>query len=380
MTPGVEAARMRGILLGLLLVAATSACDKETKPLPPPGNRSPEILEVLIRPDRVLADQDAYVSCRARDRDGDFLKFTWSASGGSFPSGNSRSTVRWRTPVSRIPYTVTCVVTDFIDTVHASLEVPIDRVAPPDTLSFINGSNVIELSWLEAADAGVENWRGYEVYAADRSMAELPEDSLLRYRITFEPIDRLNHRVTSVPLGARRYYTIRSRRDYAGFVERSATGPEIETAPRLDGFGRVPVYEIRSRRGAKGIHLPDGSVVPADAADVAGLDLYLGTSDAQDSGGMLMLKSPDRLAYRDPAWAGRVTGFFDLGNDWHLPAPPNDAVIVREIPVTKDDVIGVLTAEGHFGKIRILELAGSSPERRIEFQWAWQPIPGYPRF
>lgn len=371
---------MRRFLSGLLLVAATAACDKETKPLPPPANRSPEITSIEVRPGRVLADQDAFVTCRARDRDADFLKFTWSATAGSFPSGNSRSTVRWRTPIPRFPVTVTCVVTDFIDTVQASLVIPIDRVVGPDTLRFINGSNVIELSWPESRDAGDENWRGYEVFAAERSMDGLPEDSLLLYRVTFDPIERLSHRITSVALGVERYYAIRSRRDYGGFVERSASGPEIATAPRLDGFGGAPLYEIRSRRGAKGIHLPDGSVAPVDDAAVTRVDLYLGTSDPQDNGGALTLKSPDRLSYRDPAWAGRVTGFFDLEGDWSVPVPPEDAPLVREIAVVKDAVIGVVTPEGHFGKLRVLELSGSPPERRLEYQWAWQPIPGYPRF
>ncbi len=371
---------MRRFLFWLLLVAATVACDKETHPNPPPGNWAPEILLIEVRPDRVLADQDAFVVCQARDRDGDFLKYTWTASAGSYPSGFSRSSVRWRSPTQRGTHTVSCTVTDFVDTVRASLEIVMSTVGSPDTLRFVNGSTVIELSWDEVEDAKVEHWRGYEVFASERSMAGLPEDSLLHYRLTFEPITRLQHRVTSVEQGAPRFYTIRSRRDYAGFVERSASGPEIETAPRLDGFGTGPIYEIRSRRGANGIHLTGGVVVPVDDAHPDGIDLYLGTSDAEDDGGALLLKSPDRLSYRSPAWAGRVTGLFDLGDRWGAPVPPEDAAIVREIAVTKDRVIGVITPEGHYGKVRILELAGSPPERRLEFQWAWQSIPGYPRF
>jgi len=364
------------VLLGLSLL---TGCAKESKPLPPAKNLPPTIQTMIVRPSRVHASEEVAVFCQAIDPDRQVLKYWWSATGGSFPEGTVFSSVVWRSPPSFAPQIITAWVTDFTDTASAALPITITRVASPGPIEFVNGASLIDVSWQASPDEGMEDWRGYEVFAASRSLVDLPVDSLLHYRLTQIPLERLQYRFSPAVPGQKIYFHVRARRDYEGRVERSEIGDEINTAARLDGFGVASLFEVQSRRGAKGVHLPGGLVEPMDPAHGERIQLYLGTEDAHDGRGELRLKSPSLRAYQDPSWAGQVTGIHYLREEWGQSTPP-DTAYVWEAPVEAGKVFGLLTADGHHAKFRVLEMRGSSPERRIEFQWAWQPLAGYPRY
>jgi hypothetical protein len=154
---------------------------------------------------------------------------------------------------------------------------------------------------------------------------------------------------------------------------------EIDTASRLRGLAALPLYEIESIRGSWGIHLPDGSVQPLDPAHVDMVDIYLGTDSPIDQGGLLRLKSPSLLAYRDPAWSTRTTGIQEIEEGWGEPIAPEDEYL-DQVPVAPGRVYAIRTPEGHYAKLHISQIPGAPPERRIWFQWAWQPLQGYPRY
>jgi hypothetical protein len=370
---------MRWSIPIILLLSLPFGCAKETKPSPPPENNAPEVLSLETRPQRVLASQGVFASCKARDRDKEYMKFWWDASAGEFPSGSVLSTVAWVSPPRLGEQTLRVWVTDFEDTTTATLPVDVVRVAAPDSIGFVNGSNLVSIGWGAAADASVEHWSGYEVFAGPRSLTDAPPETLALYRRTPEPLGRLQYRILSVTPGRKLFIHVRSRRDYEGVVERSEAGPEIDTAARLDGFGNATLYEVASRRGARGVHLPGGTVEALDPERIDRIDLYMGTSDPADGPGTLWLKSPSELDYRDPSWAGRVTGLQFLGYEWDV-AVPSDAPMVRKTPLLRGAVYALITADDHYAKFQVLEIHGTMPERRIEFQWAWQPLEGYPRF
>jgi hypothetical protein len=370
---------MRWPVVFALFACLPVGCSKQTKPSPPAENNPPEILSIETLPERVLAAQRIFVSCKARDRDKEFMKFWWDATAGTFPSGNVLSTVTWISPPRLGPQNLRVWVTDFEDTTSGTLPIGVARVLPPDSTWFSNGANLIAVGWKPTTDAVVEHWTGYELYAAHHSLADAPPETLARYLRTPEPLTRLEFRLLSVMPGEKLFIHLRSRRDYEGVTERSDSGPEVDTAARLDGFGTASLYEVSSRRGPKGVHLPGGSVEPLDPGQTGRIDLYLGTSGATDGPGELRIKSPSLLAYRDPAWAGRVTGIQILGTDWDVPVP-GESPLLPEVPLVDKTIYALYTADGHYAKFRVLEVRGSSPERRIEFQWAWQPLPGYPRF
>ena len=376
--------------IGLLVLLGLVSCDKQTKSRTPGAeNHSPQVVSVSVRPTRVLASEQVLVSCTARDADQDFLKYWWTAAAGDFPSGNQLPTVTWAAPPQVGLHVLKVFVTDFVDTVNADLNIDIKRVDPPSSLLYSNGINVVTLTWPGVTDSTVEGWSGYEVFVAPQSMAGMPEAELLTHRVSPGAILGLSFRVTPLEQGDIVYCQIRSRRDYGNVTERSADGPEISTAVRLDGFARdpasgetIPLYEVKSRRGAFGLHIPGGQIEPLDPDQRDRFDLYLGSSDAEDGSGEMMLKSPSLLAYLDPTWSGRVTGFWKLDGDWSTPEPPESPPLTTQVPVQLNSVYGFYSADGHYGKIWVLadDRTGVFPNRRIWIKWAWQPIPGYPRF
>ncbi len=284
-----------------------------------------------MRPARVLAFQQVLAVCAARDADQDFLKFGWSASAGEFPAGNQSSIVTWKSPPSVGKQTLTVWATDFEDTVSADLEVDVAGVASPESLRFSNGVNVISLNWAGVSDSTIDGWSGYEVFVAPRSMIGLSEAEILPYLVSPSPILLRSSRVTPVEPGNVIYCQVRSRRDYEGVVERAPSGPEISSAVRLDGYAvnavtgeTSPLYEVKSLRGAFGLHVPGGQIEALDPAQRERFDIYIGSSGAEDGPGDLMLKSPSRLAYADPSWSGRVTGIWPLDGDWSTPVPPEN--------------------------------------------------------
>lgn len=376
--------------ISALVLLGLGACDKHTESrIPGAENHPPQITSVSVRPTRVLADQQVLAVCVARDVDQDFLKFGWSASAGNFPSGHQLSVVTWESPPSLGVQTLRVWATDFEDTVSSEIEVDVTRVISPDTLDFSNGINVISLNWSGVTDSTVDGWTGYEVFAAPRSLIGLSEAEILPYRITDGPILFMSSRVSPLEPGNVIYCQVRSRRDYEGVIERASSGPEISSAVRLDGFAvdpasneTSPLYEVKGRRGAFGLHIPGGQIEPLDPAMRERFDLYIGTRDSLDGPGGLMLKSPSRLSYADQAWIGRVTGFWRMDGDWSTPVPPENPPLSTEIEVELNAVYGIYTADGHYGKVWVLpdDRTGIFPNRRIWIKWAWQPIPGYPRF
>lgn len=366
----------------LLLAIALVGCDKRTDPIQPTDrNFPPEIVSLRLRPDRVLANHEVQVLCSARDRDADPLGYRWTATAGAFQGGFQLPIVRWLSPPVEEPSTLFVQVTDLRDTVRAQIEIVPQRVLAPDSLEFQNGASLIDLRWPHSPDRTIASWTGYDLYAAPRSIAALPPDSVDRYRITGAPVDREQYRVVGVAPGERTFYHVRSRRDYLGIVEVSSEGPEIETAARLDGFGSRSLFEIGARpgRGEMGVRLRDGAVLPLEPSDVSDFDLYLGTADPEDQGGDLRVKSVSLLAYRDARWGARETGIRELGEDWAIPIAPEDGY-AAQAPLVVARVYAIRTADGRYAKFRVNELRGSPPERRVEFQWAWQPAAGYPRF
>jgi hypothetical protein len=375
---------------GILSVCLLGACDKQTQDhLPGAENHPPQITLVAVRPARVLAFQQVLAVCAARDADQDFLKFGWSASAGEFPAGNQSSIVTWKSPPSVGKQTLTVWATDFEDTVSADLEVDIAGVASPESLRFSNGVNVINLNWAGVSDSTIDGWSGYEVFVAPRSMIGLSEAEILTYLVSPNPMLLRSSRVTPVEPGNVIYCQVRSRRDYEGVVERGQSGPEISSAARLDGYAvnavtgeTSPLYEVKSLRGAFGLHIPGGQIEALDPAQRERFDIYIGSSGAEDGPGVLMLKSPSSLAYADPSWSGRVTGIWPLDGDWSTPVPPENPSLSTEVTIGLNEVYGIYTADGHYGKIWILpdDRVGIYPNRRLWVKWAWQPIQGYPRF
>ena len=367
-------------LVPLLLLG----CSKSTQPVQPHGNYPPAITAMSWRPTIVHAWELITVQCSTRDLNNDPLTYAWDASAGGFPSGTTLPAVAWRSPATFRPSVVRVTVSDGKDQVARDTTITISRMAPATGLVFVNGASSVDLRWGGTPDAGLDGFSGYEIFAGPRSFLSLPVDSaMMAYRLTRQPLTRQHYIDTLATPGQIRYYFVLARRDYEGVTERAETGPEIDTAARPDGYGDLPLYEVQSpNHHPMGVRLSDGTLQPIDPNGRDQVDLYLGRAEAQDRSGELRLKSPSLLAYRDPAWADRVTSIWPIGSDldaWSVPVPP-DTSAVQEISVTINGVYAIRTADGHYGKIQISSLGASAPNTFSYYHWAWQPILNYPRF
>jgi hypothetical protein len=372
------AASFCALAASLLLLS----CAKETKTLAPHGNYPPEITAMGVNPPIVHAYETVYVQCTARDKNSDPLTYRWSATAGGFPQGNLQPSVAWRSPAGFRPDTLHVTVNDGKESVGRDTVLTITRIAAPGEIRYVNGSNLIDLRWRATPDSTLGGFAGYEIYSATRSLEGMPEESLAAHALTPSPLMRLDYRDLTARIGVKRYYRIRARRDYLGVIERSDAGPEIDTAARLDGLSQSSLYEVASVHGAYGVQIKTGRQFPIDPAYRDSIDVYLGTTASNDVGGNLLLKSPSLLAYRDPSWSARVTQIQRRGEDWSVatPAPEDSAAWGDYAAAATGSVYALRTADGHYAKFQIVDSHASPPERRIEFHWAWQPIPDYPRF
>ena len=119
---------MRVIITGSLLLLTVSmillfiACNGDP-PIVPPSNYPPVIESMVSSPPMLLPGYAAVLTCISSDVEDDSLSYMWSADGGSFPGGNTDSTVTWQAPSDTGVYIITVEVTDGISTITGQLPI-----------------------------------------------------------------------------------------------------------------------------------------------------------------------------------------------------------------------------------------------------------------
>ncbi|MDP2303398.1 MAG: carboxypeptidase regulatory-like domain-containing protein [Ignavibacteria bacterium] len=115
-------------LIVLFLTLTSASCDK----LLDPENQSPSITSVTANPTSVAQNAVTVVTCVATDPDGDNLTITWTADGGTFPSGSTGVSVEWKAPAQSGSYTITATVSDTKATTKATVVVTVTvaNIAP----------------------------------------------------------------------------------------------------------------------------------------------------------------------------------------------------------------------------------------------------------
>ncbi len=379
-----------GSLLSLTLaILGLAACGSESDPPPYVDVNDPPIVErIYTIPARAHAAERVILRADVDDPDSDPISFIWNASRGDFPKGVISAAPVWATAGTRGVDTVEVMIDDGTHEVIARAPIELVLPLPPTALSSVNFSRLSDVSWQASPDEGIDLWRGYEVFAADRSLVGLGEAEVIPLRVSVAPVGESRiFRVRRLAGGAelqigRRYYVhVRSLRVLPDGDERSLMGEEIVFAPRPD-WTASQFNELLSGRGGAALDLSTGAVRLLWVDDAAGLpdrDIYFGTSDANDGAGVAVVKSVSRLANRNPAWAGRVTQMKRLGRDWTVSSATDDGW-TEELSVVDGDVLALRTPEGNWVKLRVTGLTGVHPNRALSVQWAYQTIPGFANF
>jgi uncharacterized protein (TIGR02145 family) len=108
-----------------LSIILTQSCseDKLTETV----NFPPKIQSVSANPSTVATNGNTTLTCVATDEDGDNLSTIWSAQSGSFPNGNTGSSVTWQAPSTADSYTIAVTVSDGKATDEGSVNVNVQE-------------------------------------------------------------------------------------------------------------------------------------------------------------------------------------------------------------------------------------------------------------
>jgi hypothetical protein len=367
-----------------LLFAGCGGGDNSTKP---PANAPPQVLSITFPKPRVLTHMSVNAFASARDTDDPILLYSWSATRGTFPLGYNWFSVNWFSPDDPGLDSLTVHVNDSHQTVSLSVPVQVHSVDPPSALTASVGTSIADLRWTPSRDeASDSTWRGYELYAATRTFASIPPDSVLAYRIA-GPITESSFRASELVRGTIYYFRVGALRAWEGREERSPLTAEIDLGPRAEWTWQL--QEVRNPAGGLAIDLSSGEVLALDPAEASGLsrrDLYFGTSDPLDGPGPATnpaaprIKSVSLLRNRNAAWASRRVQLKRLGSDWSVSTVSDDGW-GEEADLQQGAVYAAKTPEGNFAKILVADLpVAISPYRQLTVKWAFQSIRDYPRF
>jgi hypothetical protein len=368
------------ILLGAdLLLAAGCGLGSGERTFPPPENVPPEIHEIRVSPSRLHRSEQATLTGVVEDVDRDFLIYRWSARHGSFPLDQVRFSVPYRAPDAGVADTVSLLVADAQDTTTLDRVIRLANLAGAGDLNVVAEANRVGVTWAASVDEGLYDFRGYHVYSADRSFSTIPAEELAGYQRTSEPQRTRLFFVSGLLQGTIYFFQVRAVR---GTGEMSAFAGEKDAAPRPQGLGQqmseigYPERTPQAFDFSRGVQI---SFDPANPSDVPSIDFYLGTTAADDGEGPLALKSPDLLAPRNPVWETRTVEFKVIGGDWSI-GETDTTGFSREAPVGLDTVVAVRLPEGRYAKVQVTSILNSYPYRQIQYRWAYQPIPDYPKF
>lgn len=255
-----------------------------------------------------------------------------------------------------------------------------DELAPPTSLSVVNGNQTITVNWNASPDEGAGDFKGYNIYRHTASIKDLPLSQLTQYRVaSVEPGDD-SYTLTNVPNGTRYYIHVRSETD-GGEISDAST--EVQGAAREEGTGII--LEEFASDGDSGFDFSEGESVSLSQDNdqrFQKTDIYLGTVVTDDApSGELALKNPKLLERYNTEWSTVVGKVRRLGTNWDVNTTDTDgANWLDQEQVSSGFVYAVKTPDNHYGKIQILGISGTAPNRSITFKYAWQPTANLVQF
>lgn len=161
-------------LVFISIIILFQSCKEETTTQP--VNHAPKIENLSANPSTVNAGNQTILTCVATDEDGDNLTTTWASQNGTFPNGNSGTSVIWQAPAANSSYAITATVSDDKLTAKDIVNVNVETsgIAPqsPILLSPADNSRNLSLPVLLVWDAN-QNTNSYTIQVSKDSLFTL---------------------------------------------------------------------------------------------------------------------------------------------------------------------------------------------------------------
>jgi uncharacterized protein (TIGR02145 family) len=111
------------LLILALLMLNLFSCGEE-KPTEP-SNNAPIVKSISANPLSIKINEITNISCIATDEDGDALTYIWFSNFGSFPNGNSGSSINWKAPIIDSTLIITVTVSDAKEVIKDSISITV---------------------------------------------------------------------------------------------------------------------------------------------------------------------------------------------------------------------------------------------------------------
>ncbi|MDX9695502.1 MAG: Ig-like domain-containing protein [Bacteroidales bacterium] len=131
------------VTLSLVLIFwSCSDDDGSTEPI----NNSPKINSLTFSSDSIPINSSITIVCNASDQDGDFLSYSWSATGGTFSANENTS--EWFAPEVPGDYSISCIVSDSDNSDSESILVTVVELDnyPPTIISLSAATDSIAVN------------------------------------------------------------------------------------------------------------------------------------------------------------------------------------------------------------------------------------------
>ena len=267
---------------------------------------------------------------------------------------------------------------------------PITEFDPPHSLTYINHSGSVHLTWGRSSDEGKSDFKEYAVFRSEARLDTVPDSRFATHRIGASGTNNFYDDNTAVN-GVKYYYAVRGIKDNGDMSALTADN-QIDTAARRESLPNT-VAEFAYASQPSGINTANGQAVVMSSSDPDNrslIDVYLGTTATDDaSTAPLALKSPSLVGGTHASdWDTRVAQLKTL-DSWDA-STTTDAGWTDEIELgatpaaVNGKVIAVRTPSVngiyHYAKIQFSNMAGNAGQRTVSIQVAYQDVPNYVRF
>ncbi|MCK5833083.1 fibronectin type III domain-containing protein [bacterium] len=249
----------------------------------------------------------------------------------------------------------------------------------PDSLWFINNFTQAIVEWEPLIQP--DDIAGYLAFVSDKPISEASNlREIIHLKVNSEPISSNSFIVTNIEPN-KNYYIRLAPITGDGRLGELSHQLIIGTKPRR----KTEIHEFMSKLGnPSAFDFSEYTEISMLYKNASLIDLYLGTNSPGDSYGSLMLKSPSKVQSKYHIWETRNAGILFM--DFLELDAIFDVQELTTFPKTQEEPCRisarylVRTPDGYELIIKVENIVGGFPNRRVEIQYLYRLVENAPLF